>query len=310
MGWHPDRHCYKTQLAIAARDVTEAVRENSVRPCSRTTAPTRAPSGSEDVGAIPVVGEVAGIDRTSRVEAIAQCANPGHRSCRRPHGAVHGRSPLRNGCEWTSRRLSISAACRSRAVHMCATAQVAVHAADPTPAMTSSAIAATTSNTSTALHGVLNSLEVIALTSTHRRMAVLTERLQRPRHHSRSGLMASALAQTISWVETTGSTAPLRSTDTEFHDDLGLMLSSTSARNIRSASLFICVSYGLVGLDPVPVGHRKKKKKKSSTAITMGDAPDALDVVQLHRDIEIVPERLVPVREDEALRRRSGRRQC
>ncbi len=71
MGRHPDRHRHETQLAIATRNVTEAVGRigQTVQQDHRSG---RRPIGLENIGVVEVVREVAGIDRATRVEAVAQ----------------------------------------------------------------------------------------------------------------------------------------------------------------------------------------------------------------------------------------------
>ena len=70
---HPDRHRDEAAVAIERARCGAGCTGESVSPCSRTTAPTGGPVGLEDVRAVPVLGEVAGIDRAAREVAVDRC---------------------------------------------------------------------------------------------------------------------------------------------------------------------------------------------------------------------------------------------
>ena len=76
MGRHPDRHGDKAVVAIAARDVAQAVGRIG-EPVQQDDRADRRPVGLEDVGAVPVLREVAGIDRAAVVVAVARDAGLG-----------------------------------------------------------------------------------------------------------------------------------------------------------------------------------------------------------------------------------------
>ena len=69
---HPDRHGDEAAVAIGARDVAQAVRRIG-QPVQQDDGADRGPVGLEDVGAVPVLREVAGIDRAAGVVAVARC---------------------------------------------------------------------------------------------------------------------------------------------------------------------------------------------------------------------------------------------
>mgnify|MGYP003693589755 CR=1 FL=1 len=76
MGRHPDRHRDEAVVAIAARDVAQAVGRIG-EPVQQDDRADRRPVGLENVGAVPVLREVAGIDRAAVVVAVARDAGFG-----------------------------------------------------------------------------------------------------------------------------------------------------------------------------------------------------------------------------------------